>query len=241
MNPRKVLLALLVALVGVACSAGPDVNVEPTEESGPSTPAVIVAASPSPDPSPTLTAVATASPTPGAVLTASPTATPAAADLEAMLPVELDGIPLLRSSLSASDFPASGDMCLNICPGEPQDLAAALGVDIDSVDLAIAYTDVDEPPGVLIVAFRFPGARTEQLIPARTLAMADPNWPGVFENLTLGGKSVTWASYSVFPSAGTMEYLCAVGDVLFRLNDAVEFSGPEDVPPLTLHAIEALP
>jgi hypothetical protein len=172
-----------------------------------------------------------------------PTATPFAPDLEALLPSALRGHDLQRFSFPGAAVGATGDMCSYVCPGEPHALAAALGLDVDQVDVAIAAPG--EPgegvPGVAILAYRVRGAATERLIPARLESLHREGLPDMATELTIAGKPITWASYGAFPSATTMEYLYADGDVLFRVIDGVERVAGVATPPDTVLAIDSLP
>ena len=210
------------------------------DPSAPSNASVTPQASPVPTETPL--PIATSSPTPvESAAPASPSA--AVADLEALLPAAIRGVPFVKDSLNGAEVPLGGDMCSMICPGEPHALAEALGVNVDQVDLAVAYPDEAQPdyPRVAIVAYRARGVATDALIPARIEAMRHDTWPGVFVELTIDGKDVTWAAYSPLPSVPTMEYLYAREDVLFRVIDEVRREQGSETPPDTVLAIEALP
>jgi hypothetical protein len=154
--------------------------------------------------------------------------------LEASLPATLDGRPLERVTLPAEVFGTGGDMCWYLCPGEPQALAAKLGVDVSSVDVAVGL--LRTPPGVLIVAMRLPSARTDRLIAAR-ISVTAPNQQRVSRRLTIAGKAVTYVVYGPRPF-GQEEYLYAHDHVLYLIR--VD-RGIQPVPAIVTAAIKALP
>jgi hypothetical protein len=130
-----------------------------------------------------------------------------------------------------------------VCPGEPHALARELGVAVDLVDLAVAVGDQDLAgfPKVVIVAYRVRGVATDRLIAARVGSLQRDGFPRVAVELTIADRAVTWATYSILPSAGTMEYLYAYNDVLFRIVDGVDRQPGTVTPPDTVLAIGALP
>jgi len=116
-------------------------------------------------------------------------------------------------------------------------------VDVDRVDLAVATPDREAPgvPLVVIVAYRVRGIATGRLIPARLDSLQRDGLPRMAREMTVAGKAVTWANYSLLPSAATMEYLYARDDVLFRVIDGVDIQTGVVTPVDTVLAIEALP
>ena len=193
--------------------------------------------SPAPSPTPRATSESPSEPV------ERPTPTSYAPDLEALLPSELRGIAMQRLSLPGSAVGTGGDMCSVVCPGEPHALAEALGVDVDQIDLAFALPDsaLADFPRVGIVAYRVRGVATERLIPARLASMQREEFPDMSTELTVAGKPVTWATYSLLPNPTTMEYLYAHDDVLFRVIDEVDLQPGVAPPADTVLAIEALP
>ena len=156
--------------------------------------------------------------------------------LEALLPATLDGRPVVRSSFPGASVGTGGDICSFVCPGEPQALAAKLGVDIADVDIAAGI--LQTPPGVVIVAMRFPGAPTDHLIAARIAAVTRPDLAPRTRALKIAGKAVTYALYGPFPIFGQEEYLYAHDHVLYTIR--VE-PGQAAVPAIVTAAIKALP
>jgi hypothetical protein len=155
--------------------------------------------------------------------------------LEALLPAVLDGRPLQRFSIPGIAFPQGGDMCTIVCPGEPQRLAAELGVDISGVDLAVAGTDVE--PGISIVAMRFEGAATEGLVPARK-ATTSKDLATEWTEHTIAGRTA-WRYRDVIPGASSYdEWLYAKDDVLYVIR---ALTVEQDVPRIVELAIAALP
>ena len=242
MTVRRAASALaIVALLVAACTAGPGA-LSPTLTLNPNQLADQSRSS-TPVPTPRATSSPSSSPT------ERPSPTPYAPDLEALLPSELRAIPLQRFSLAGAAISATGDLCSFVCPGEPQALARALGIDIGQVDIAMAGPDakVAGSPKVVIVAYRARGVATARLIPAR-LDSLHQGWLPMFsaqgttvQEMTVAGKAVTWATYDYLPSPATMEYLYAHEDVLFRVVDGVELLPGVAVPADTVLAIEALP
>lgn len=152
-------------------------------------------------------------------------------------------MPLTRYSFPSSAICEGCDFCSAVCAGELPGLAKALGVDVSRIDVAIAVSDakVADPPKVLIVAMRVRGAATNRLVQARLDSYRAGSFSAQSETVTVKGRAVTWAIYG-FPTAGTMEYLYAHDDVLFRIVDGVERTpGSPTTPPDTVLAIEALP
>ena len=70
-------------------------------------------------------------------------------------------------------------------------------------------------PGVLVIAFRVPGASNSELLSARIASFRQGEPPFGREKRAIGGKSVTWVAYSPFPdSVFEREYLYAKDHVL---------------------------
>jgi hypothetical protein len=228
---------IVVLLVG-ACTA-PAASPSPVPSSS------MAAVTPSPAAAPTATprppATAAVSPTHSFILP-SPASSPFAPDLEARLPTELRGIPLIRGSAPLSIFAGGSDMCIIFCADEPKRLEAASGVDLDKIRFAMAVPPDDSGLAVQIIALQFPGLATKKLIPSRLKAGGHSDHrpvPPDVRALRAGDEEVTWVQWMpLFPEANQVEYLFARNDVLYIINGLL----PEgDVAPadVTL-AVEAL-
>jgi hypothetical protein len=144
--------------------------------------------------------------------------------LEIVLPAELLGRPTSRFSFPAASISATGDICSMVCPGEPQKLAAELGVSMDTMDLAIAY--LNKPPSVTILAVRVPGADDQRLVDARIAETDRADDPAFARTpAKIAGKRVTWVRYGPFPSPDQRELLYAHGGVLFVVHPAPDSAG----------------
>jgi hypothetical protein len=158
--------------------------------------------------------------------------------LEALLPATLEGRPTLRYSFPGASVGETGDMCSMVCPGEPHRFAKELGVDVERVDLAVAY--LEQPPGIAIVAMRVGGVAADRLVEARINSSGrSPNPFFARQQLTIGGKSVTWVRVGPFDSALDVELLYAKDDVLYIVRPA-PLSG-EAPDPIVEEAFRALP
>lgn len=246
-RPAPVVVAGALGFVFAACIAGPPGSALPSAS------AVVTGAAPRSSPTlnpnqvaaqgrsprPTATSLPTATP----LSTARPSPSPYAPDLEALIPAELRGVPLLRWSAPASAFPEGGDMCSIVCPGELPALAKTLGVETSQIDVAVGYADEHDAnaPKVVIAAYRVAGVATDRLVEARLTSLQREDMPRMAAEMHVGGKSVTWANYSFLPSPGSMEYLYATGDVLFRIIDGVDLKPGVSVPADTSLAVEGLP
>ncbi len=232
-------LAGWAALAVLGCTVQPGSTAPSAERSEYSQPAAIASGTVAPTMSPSIAA----SPARSFTLP-SPIASPFAPDLEARLPADLRGIPLIRVSTPLSNLAGGSDMCIILCSHEPGRLAAAAGVDIDAIRFAVALPPDDADLPIQIVAIQFPGLVTDQLIPVRLKAGGhsgppenDP--PPRVTELSAGSETVTlveWAWW--FNEAGNGEYLYARDDILYIINGLAPQDGhtPADV---TL-AVEAL-
>lgn len=158
--------------------------------------------------------------------------------LEAVLPAELGGRATTRFSFPGAAVGEAGDMCSIVCPGEPHRLARQLGVDVDGVDVAVAYIDV--APGVVIVAMRVEGADAAGLVEARIASSGrSPNPFAARQPMTIGGKDATWIRIGAFDSITDTELLYAHADVLYIVRPApLEGAEPNA---LVVEAFAALP
>jgi hypothetical protein len=154
--------------------------------------------------------------------------------LEALLPATIDGQAVQRGSMPASGLIRGGDMCSFVCPGEGDAFATAIEVPVEQIDFAYATSQA----GALVIAFRVPGASNAKLVAARIASFRKGKPPFGREDRKIGGKTVTWVSYSGFDSAFEREYLYASGHVLYSIRPAVDDGPP---PAAVSEAIAALP
>ena len=154
----------------------------------------------------------------------TPVESPFAPDLEARLPVELRGIPLIRVSTPLSNFAGGSDMCIVLCSHEPGRLADAAGIDLDDLTFAMAIPPDGSDLAVQIIAIRFPGLPTDRLVPTRLRAgghsgppEGDP--PPRVTAFDAHGEPVSYVEWMWwFENAGQAEYLYARDDILFIIN-----------------------
>src|SRR4051794_1959667 len=156
--------------------------------------------------------------------------------LDSLLPQTIGGRPTQRASLPASAVGTGGDICSFVCPGEPNALAAKVGVPIGQIDLA--YAAATQAPGALVIAFRVPGVSNAKLISARIAARAPGVTPWGREDRRIGGKSVTWIAWDPFPNSSQNEYLYAHDHVLYSIRPPSD-DGPPNA--AVVEAIRALP
>jgi hypothetical protein len=160
--------------------------------------------------------------------------------LDAVLPASVDGQVLQRFYAPATAFDHGGDVCSFLCPAEVGNLAKAVGARVADMDVAIAFTQ--EPPGLLVVAFRVPGKKAAALIDGRIKPDGATGEPEVAPvSLSVGDKTVTWVNHSAFvDSESEREYLYATDGLLFSIRPSP--GNPDDSPtPLVEKAIAALP
>jgi hypothetical protein len=160
--------------------------------------------------------------------------------LEAMLPEQVRGVVMLRSSGPLINAGGSGDLCALMCSDAPRRFAEAAGLSIDDLNVAVAYPE-DGALAVIIVAIRFPGVATNRLIDIRL--MAGPRSGGSFEiekqAIKVGTRTILWTTYWPWYKPYDNEYLYASGDVLYLLLGAPPVGGeaPQDV----VLAVDQLP
>jgi hypothetical protein len=162
--------------------------------------------------------------------------------LQDVLPAEIDGAPLERLSFPAEIVSGGGDTCSFVCQNEMPALAKQLGVGLDKIDMAIAYSE--QPPGVAIIAILVAGVAPDRVLDARIASMSASGPPlPVRREMKLGGKSATYALYSVLPTPTTQEFLYANGDTLFLIRAGFDRNESmlDKVPPIAEKAIAALP
>ena len=172
----------------------------------------------------------------GTSATASPTASPepttdppsvlpsagAVADLEALIPAEIGGIPLQKSSMSGDQFVTSGSSSQEL-----QDFLGSLGVAVTDVSIAIGVgLSPQSGDAVAMFVFRAEGADTDQLVRGFKAAYDADNEEGlVWEPASIGGKTVERTTNPQQPDQ--VIYLYARDDVLFFLTTATEGQAAE--------------
>ena len=168
----------------------------------------------------------------GTSATASPTASPdptsvlpsagAVADLEALIPAEIGGIPLQKTSMSGDQFVTSGSSSQEL-----QDFLAGLGVAVTDVSIAIGVgLSPESSDAVAMFVFRAEGADTDQLVRGFKEAYDADNEEGlVWEPVSIGGKSVEQTTNPQQPEQ--VIYLYARDDILFFLTTATEGQAAE--------------
>ena len=154
---------------------------------------------------------------------------------ERLLPAELDGRPLEIVAMPGEAFPAGGDACSFVCPGELQAMAAELGV--DETDVAFAYGLLQEPPAIAVMAFEFPGAATEDLMALRE-TMGDFQLWWQRTTHTVAGKTAFRYQDSLTHEPYREQWVYAKDGVLFIVH--VEPDG-DDIPRIVEAAFAALP
>jgi hypothetical protein len=128
--------------------------------------------------------------------------------LEKIFPTTLGGKPVTAAAIQAAAVGTGGDVCFLVCPGEPQALAKALGVDIDQVDLAVGGS----ADGILgFSAFRIVDAGEPDLVAAR-IATLNGGAGANRTELEIGGKAVVRYAGSPLPSDAS--YLYAHDNIL---------------------------
>ena len=164
--------------------------------------------------------------TSGTSATPSPTSVPssagAVADLEALIPAEIDGIPLQKSSMSGDQFVTSGSSSREL-----QDFLGGLGVAVNDVSIAIGVGLAPQSgDAVAMFVFRAEGADTDQLVRGFKEAYDADNEEGlVWEPVTIGGKAVERTTNPQQPDQ--VIYLYARDDILFFLTTATEGQAAE--------------
>ena len=241
MNRRHLVAIVALLVLASACSIDPTASGNATPTLNPNQ---LEALRRSAGVSPTPRADETGSVPSASASTATAGPTPFDADLEAMLPTSIRGIPLGRFSAPVSAYGGGGDMCSFLCPDEPARLAEASGVAVDDIRLAVAYPDQSSELKVGILALRFPGVATSRLVDVRleeggTFGPRDGFAPAT-QTLEIGPRTVTRVTYPPFYQPELGEYLLATDDVLFIVVGAPP-SASGAIPDDVRLAIEALP
>jgi len=209
---NRLLAAGMVAAVLAGCGASPGTDLAASASSGPTlqslTPADLASedafSAPPADPgaSPTLPR-----PTSGS---GAPQSAHGFPELEALLPISVGGVATVRMS-GRGDLYGGGDFCLSlVCGTEVSDLAAALRVGTDSVEVAQAILP-GSGPLVGVVAIRVPSYTGQDILTARLeLETTRAHFP-----MTIADRSVTWAFYCSGTTINCADYLYAHDDVMF--------------------------
>src|SRR5688572_20579048 len=136
------------------------------------------------------TSPTTASPTASSEPTTNPTtalpSSGAVGDLEALIPAEIGGITLQKSSMSGDQFVNSGSTSQEL-----QDFLGGLGVAVEDVAIAIGVgLSPESGEAAAMFAFRADGADTDRLVNGFKEAYDADNDRGlVWEPVSIGGKS----------------------------------------------------
>jgi hypothetical protein len=168
-------------------------------------------------------------PTPGTTPASSvstpppqPSPSPYAPDLEAMLPSTVRDILLQRFSRPASMFEVGGDMCSLLCPGEPGRLAAAAGVPVTALTVAVAFPARDAGLQVGVIAIRFDGLDAKRSPVEVRIRAGGHTTPYEMDDLVarttplkVGSRTVTWVTWPAFYRDEQGEYLLSSANVLF--------------------------
>ncbi len=235
-------------MVGPSLQASPTDSDAPTESPGPGvpdSPSASTAESPAATPSP----VQSVAPLPSRVPIRSLPPGPDPA-LVAMIPPRVGPVELVRTSVPLLNAGGAGDICVIICPGQPQAFAAAAGVDVSDVMMAVGMpgeVQTSADPYVVMLALRVRGAETSRLAAAWATMLGRQDMAREYP-LTVAGKAGTVIAYDwdVVPG-GYWQFLYTKGQILFIVADprqAIEFfrkTFPSQPTPLLVQAIEALP
>ena len=130
------------------------------------------------------------------------------AALEDLLPDEIAGQPLSKTSLTGPDFVSSG----TAATFELGEFAAALNA--RSKEVSIAYAYETSQVFVWVFAFRAGGVAQETLVNELEVAVGGSGT--VWENLTVGGKSVL---HPTDPARAPL-YVYPTGDTIFLVRTA---------------------
>jgi len=151
---------------------------------------------------------------PSAVESAEPTETPIAPELEALLPDEVDGTPLVHDS-TTGDYVLGDDTASRALTATLRDLGKA------PADLRIAQGyDETGALDIGILAFRVPGVAGATLRDAILETWLFAGAAGVTSSQeTLGGKEITRVSYG---DEGSVSYVYLEDDAVLLINTADE-------------------
>jgi hypothetical protein len=156
-------------------------------------------------------------------LSPAPGSSPFAPDLEAMLPSSVDGVALQRFSAPAALYEGTGDICALLCPGEPTRLAAAAGLPLEKLTVAVAFPPRDSSLRSGVIAIRFDGLDAKRSpVDVRLRAgghtvspSAAPDLAPTARDLRVGSRTITWVTWPPTHDPNQGEYLLSRGDVLF--------------------------
>jgi hypothetical protein len=134
-----------------------------------------------------------------------------------------------------------GDICPVFCPEQPAAFAKAVGADLASITVAIAFpsTAVAGGTGAAVVyALRSPGAERSQFVPAwKALVASGGLWRGDERRGTIAGKAGTDLRNFPMTMPGGWQFLYVTGDVLIVVADLTDdpvYASPVPVEPTTL-------
>ena len=203
MHRRRLASSLLVIPLALALAAcGSSATTQPT---GSPTPAVTPTPTPTPAPPTTAPTPPTATPAPGETPTFALPSLTADKQLEDLLPDELGGSPLTKTSMSGQDLVDFGGL-----DPETQALLDRLGASIEDVSIAYA-ADSTGTVEVNTAAVRVKGANSDTLrneIVASAIADGKEVTDG-----TIAGKAVKVATDPTGSNA--TEYIWVRGDIAF--------------------------
>ncbi|HEU5204030.1 MAG TPA: hypothetical protein VFU17_07030 [Candidatus Limnocylindrales bacterium] len=155
---------------------------------------------------------------------------------ERFLPAKLDARPLQIVAMPGEAWPNSGDVCSFLCPGELQEMAAAVG--LKPSDVRLGYGQLEGSPAIVVLAFEFPGVASNDLLDLREVLAADPrHWRGTEQ--TVADKQVRRYQYLFGDEPVQEQWVYATDGVLF-----VVYVDPREVDrnrPLLEEAFAALP
>lgn len=144
----------------------------------------------------------------------SPGSSPAAAELLAILPVEVSGTTLLADGAVGSDVLGSDSASRALVAA-----LKTLGATAADLEIAQAY-DETGTLDLYLLAFRVPGVAAEKLAPAILDSWLLASAAGVEQStVELGGREVTLVSYG---DAGTLTYVYAEGEAVVVIETADE-------------------
>jgi hypothetical protein len=145
-----------------------------------------------------------------------------AADLEALIPDEIGGIALQKTSMSGDQFVNSGSSTQEL-----ETFLAGLGVSVSDVSIAIGFgLSAEAGNAVAMFLFRAEGAETGRLVTGFKEAYDADNEQGlVWEPASIGGKAVERTTNPQQPAQ--IIYLYARDDILYFLTTATEEQAAE--------------
>lgn len=157
-----------------------------------------------------------------------------------MLPDSISGHELQRFSGTAVDVGTGGDVCMIFCPGELHSVAEYADVPVAEVTWAVAFMTT-EREAIVLRAIDLPGAREDRVDAwLKMLATSGDSWSSA--QRTIEGRTVTVAVAPLRSESDGVQYIVAVGDVLFVFAGQPAAQRVEDEPPQgILEALRYLP